>query len=448
MKKQSLITILLLIATALGTTANCQQVIAEAEKAMENRNFREVIEICDRLMEEEGPRHYLLKKRGIAYQGLQDYENALASFTMASEYDTTDISLEYLASECLEQLGDINAAIAILEERFMTDNSDLYCLQNLARLQIKNRDYTRAIPYCRRMVDSFPSNFTYIKNYAVCNYQLGFIDIAVDNFRQAWSLNKRDLTIPVSLANCFVKMKFPERAIEILNEGLTYDSLNTNILKTVGFLYYRGESYGMAVDAFARALAAGDSTEFVRKHLGISLFNEERYQEAIPELMAFHLADTLNSEATYYLGLAMSTWHMKKEGIEYLKLTADLMTPDPEFMGSVWGIIGQTRSDLNQNRSAIEAYTKALEYDPLPTYMYEIARMYDALGKRDTDAVSYRKAIEWFEKFISIEEVALKEILEERNLRIDQLNTPQLDNANGRIKAIREELFFMGEISK
>ena len=274
---------------------------------MENRDFRRVIEICDSLMAEEGPRHYLLKKSGLAFQGLQDYENALASFILASEDDSTDISLNYMISECLEQLGDINSAIALLEEIYLSDNTNLYCLQNLARLKIKLKDYTSAIPYCRRLTDSFPDNF--------CNYQLGFIDIALENFRKAWSLNKRDLTLPVNMANCHVKMKQPEKAIDILNEGLSYDSLNINILKTVGYLYYRGENYGLSVPAFAKALAAGDSTEFVRKHLGISLYNESRYEESIPELMAYYMADTLNSEAAYYLGKAMTSWHLKEKGI-------------------------------------------------------------------------------------------------------------------------------------
>jgi len=254
------------------------------------------------------------------------------------------------------------------------------------------------------------------------------------------------MSLPVSIANCYVKFKEPQMAIDILKDGLTSDSANINMLKTIGYLYYLGEDYPMASDNFSKAHEAGDSTDFVYKHLGFSLYYQNRYESAIPYLEEYYHADTLNSEATYYLGLAMSSWYMKTEGISYLEKTITLLTPEPIYIGSILATIGLTYSDMNMNKQAIRSYSKALESDPgRSAYMFEIAKMHDIIGKRESDASEYRKAIEWFKKYLSIEEPRLKTIMETRNLDMEQIDAPGINYARSRIKAINEELFFMGE---
>jgi tetratricopeptide (TPR) repeat protein len=426
-----------------------QSEIDDITQALQERRYQQVVNMCNDLLSDKQYDPSLLKIRGIALQGLQDYEGALSSFIGAASIDTVDITLDFLTSECLEQLGDIPGAVSILENRYYKDTLNIYSIRNLARLHIKTNRYLNAFPYCMVLVDSFPDNFIFRKNLAVCTYQLGYLDIAFNNFRAAWNLNKRDLSIPVNLANCYIRMKEPQRAIDILKEGLTYDSININILKTAGYLYYLGEDYNNSVNCFSKAMAAGDSSEFVHKHLGISLFNLNRYEESIPELISFYHIDTLNSEATYYLGMAMVSWHLKDDGIGYLNRTIDLMTPDPVMIGSLWATIGQTRGDMNLNMESIEAYNIALGYDPdRPSYIYELARMHDVIGKLDKSADYYKNALSLFEKYIALEEPRVRRIMEERKLDADQIDAPGITYAKSRIKDIREELFFMGEIVK
>jgi tetratricopeptide (TPR) repeat protein len=423
--------------------------VNDITQALQERRYQQVVTMCNDLLAEGQSDPSLLKIRGIALQGLQDYEGALSSFIEAASIDTLDITLDFLTSECLEQLGDIHGAVSILEKIYYSDTLNIYCIRNLARLHIKTNRYLNAFPYCMVLADSFPDNFIFRKNLAVCTYQLGYTDIALNNFREAWNLNKRDLSIPVSLANCYVRMKDPQMAINILKEGLTYDSLNINILKTAGYLYYLGEDYNSSVNCFSKALAAGDSSEFVHKHLGISLFNLKRYEESIPDLTSFYQIDTLNSEATYYLGMAMVSWHRKNDGIGYLCRTIDLMTPDSVMTGSLWATIGQTRGDMNLTREGIEAYNIALGYDPdRPSYIYELARMHDQAGRIEKSADHYKNAIALFERYINLEEPRVRRIMEEKKLDADQIDAPGITYAKSRIKTIREELFFMGEVEK
>ncbi|MEZ5012036.1 MAG: tetratricopeptide repeat protein [Bacteroidales bacterium] len=264
-----LIKVFILLLAALRVSG--QEYSPDIDKALQNRDYPLVVKMCDELLLKQEQGKDILKIKGSALMGMQDYENALASFRLAAEKDTSDLSLDYYSSECLEQLGDLQGAIMILENRYLTDSLDLYSLQNLARIYIKGRNFEKAFPYCMNLSERFPDNYTFSKNLATSAYQLGYFDIAFTGFNEAWKLNRRDLTLPVSLANCYMKMKEPEKAIDILNEGLSYDSLNINILKTAGYLYFLGEDYNSAARYFKKALSQGDSTEFVRKNLGISL---------------------------------------------------------------------------------------------------------------------------------------------------------------------------------
>lgn len=423
-----------------------QQDVTDIERALANRDYQLAISISNELLHENPSQADLLRIRGVAFQGMQDYQQALASFSDALKTDSLNISLKYYIAECLEQLGDSRSAISILAETHSMDSTALYPVQNLARLLAREKRFEEAIPFCVELVERYPANFNYRKNLATCSYQLDNIGWALVHFREAWYLNKRDLSIPVSIANVYVKFKEPLSAIEILKEGLAVDSSNINILKTLGYLYFMGEEYSLAGENFQKALTAGDSTTFVFKHLGISLYNQNKYQSAIPVLENYYRADTLNSEATYWLGMAMANWHRKTEGIEYLKKTLELSTPDPVFMGSIWATIGTTHGDMNMNLSAISDFSAALGFDPgRASYIFEMAKMHDMIGKRDSDIPHYKKAIELYEKYLAIEEPRLKIIMEARNLEMDQIDAPGINYARDRIRIIREELFFLGE---
>ncbi len=438
--------ILIIILSGLLLTVSGQTIMQDAERSLLMKNYPETIRLCRSILENEPERDDVKMLMGMAYQAMQDYQSALEVYTSSASQD--NISLQYLKAECIETLGDIGSALNIYSSLFENDSTNMHAVRNIARIQLKAKNYLAAKAYYEILVSTYPDNYLFQKNLGVCNYQLNEEFPAMKNFIKAWELNKRDLELPINIANVFIRIQEPQNAIKILEEGLEYDSANIALLKTSAFIYYRGERYNSAEKRFKKVLSLGDSTLFTRKYLGISEYNENKYSEAALNLREAYLLDTLDSETTYYLGLTLTTMHGKMEGIDFLEKTIDLMTPVPDsvFLGSVYAYIGRAWTDINEREKSISYYDIASRYDPSrPIYIYEKAKMHDQLGTMHNNREQLNTAIKEYERFLEIQLALLKEIMIEKGLDEDQISIPGMDFSRKRIKEIKNELFFLGK---
>jgi len=413
------------------------------------RSYEKAAKLSNSLLSSSPENPDLMISYGISMQAMQEYEIALNAYKSALRQDSTIKAALYRMAECYEALGDKKEAIKTYDSILSADSSDIYSMQHKARLLISLRNFENALILYKKLLIHAPGNYIFNKNAGLCYYRLQEESKAADHLAKAWSLNKRDLSLPVSIANAYNRLKLPSDALYFLEEGLEYDSLNIPILKTAASIKYAMSNFEDAAAYLEKAYQQGDTSLFTNKYLGLSLFNLSRYEEAIPRLRDFYLFDTLNTEATYYLGLALTGWHMKDEGINYLQLTIDMSYPQPEFIGTIYAAMATAKADINQRAKAIEYYKKAITLDPrAPSYYLETGKLYDAKAKIENVPGHYKKALEYYESFLETRQPYIEQIMSERGLRADQISSPGMDYARGRIKKIKEELFFRGELEK
>ena len=436
--------IILVVLAFVALDASSQEILKRASELFLWKDFREVIALLGPVVENDSLAIDEAVLLGMSYQGLQDYSGALMIYNKPQLAEEKGVA--YNRAECYELLGASATARDIYMKLLGRDSTDLHSLINLARIDYRNRNYLSADSLYRKLVDINPENYIFRKHLGICSYQLNKEFDALDNLRHAWRLNKNDLELPVNIANVYARFREPALALAVLNEGLAVDSTDITILKTAAFIQFRLENYDTASSIFGKAFLYGDSAVFTRKHLGISYFNLNNYQDAIPHLRSFYEADTTNSEASYYLGLALCSWHGKNEGIEMLERTIKLMSPDTTFLGSLYAEIGQTWSDINNYERSLENYSMALHMDPdRPAYLLEMARLNDRIGNMKKSTTHYRRAMDVYARYIELQEAEVSRVMEERGLDREQVSSPGISFARQRISAIKDELFFLGE---
>ncbi len=122
---------------------------------------------------------------------------------------------------------------------------------------------------------------------------------------------------------------------------------------------------------------------------------------------------------------------------------------EPWFIGSLYAGMSVAKADINESNEAIKYYNKAIELDPgRADYYLEAAKLYDGKGMLENDTRSLKLAIENYEKFINIRDEFIRQIMKDRNLDAGQISAPGMEYARKRIKSIREDLFFRGELEK
>jgi len=419
----------------------------EAEKAFLLKDFNTTIKLCNEILDTRPSNQEAIVLLGMCYQETQDYQKALSTYNKAENQE--NLSLLFLRAECMEVLGDINAAYSIYKSVYKKDSSQDHALRNLARIALKKKSYETAESYYTTLVEKYPDNYLFQKNLGTCKYSAKNEMGSLVHFRIAWDLNKKDLSLPISIANVHAIQQEPFTALRYLYEGLEYDSLNIPILKTTAIIHFKLEVYDTATYYLNRVIMAGDSSVFTNKYLGISLLNNFLFEASVPHLRVYYEDDTLNSEATYYLGLALTAMHNKEEGIALLNKTIDLMNPDSAMIGSVYASIARTWSDINDCPNSIKAFKNAIAYNPsVPIYIFELAKMYDQSGRVNSSAEDYKKAIATYNVYMEKQNALIEEAMKERGLDRDQLTAPGMGYSRERVKKIRDELFFLGEIEK
>jgi tetratricopeptide (TPR) repeat protein len=411
--------------------------------AIVRKDYRGALRICNQIEKESGLTPELNLRFGIIQVGMSNYPSALAYLNRAEEGGVGSVSSGLLIAECLEAVGDIKASAAKYEEMIAADRSNLFVVNNFAKMLINNRMYSDAIKWCQMLVDSVPDNATFRKNLGGCFTQVGMDENALPHLRESWKLNGKDMNVLLSLTNLWIRLKIPQAGIPVTTEAILSNSSNPVPYKCHGNLLFAGQEFEAAADAYLTAYNLGDTSITVARQLGFSYYASMQFREAIPYLMIYYRADTANYEASFYLGMSMSAWRMKEEGIEMLNKTIVLMTPDSVRIGSIHASIAQAYSDQNKYSEAIGSYKSALRYAPdSPDHLLGLARMYD--GNRDL-----REALDCYEAYDAHQDEMIRRMAEAGNISADSfVLSPQHKSVKERIRKIKEELFFLGEIKK
>jgi tetratricopeptide (TPR) repeat protein len=119
------------------------------------------------------------------------------------------------------------------------------------------------------------------------------------------------------------------------------------------------------------------------------------------------------------------------------------MMPDSAKLGNIYASIGKAYSDINNYDDGIESYMTALIYEPEnPDHLLNLAKMHDSRK-------NLSEALRFFEAYDAHQNEMIRRIAESRGIDTDSfIISGNHSYARLRIKKIKEELFFMGEIKK
>lgn len=420
-----------------------QHSLGDIDKAMAARDYREAIRLCYLLEESSGVSPELSLRYGIIHASLSNHKTALTYLSTAEEAGTGGVAAGILMAECLEALGDIESASAKYDDLIEKNRDNLFLMNRYAKMLVSARKFSEAARWYQILVDSVPDNPVFRKNLGGCLIQAGMENYALKHLREAWRLNDKDLSVLFSLTNTWLQLRMPEAGLGTVREAIANNSRNPLPYRCHGNLLFALQSYEKAAEEYRNAYNLGDTSIIVTRQLAFSLYASQQFREAIPYLMIYFESDTLNYEAAYYLGVAMSSWRMQNEGIEYLEKAIDLMMPDSVRLGSIYSSMGKAYSDINRYDKGIESYLSALIYEPgNPDHMLNLAKMYD--GNRNL-----KKALEYFEAYDAHQNEMIKRMAESKDMDIDKfIISGNHSYARQRIKKIKEDLFFLGEIKK
>lgn len=385
------------------------------------------------------------------YQG--DYQQVIQSASQLIQSGDTSFNTYYLKALSEAQLGQSPEAIETLEKALTVHSDDIRLKRMLAGQYFDAGDYVRSRQGYVELVSRDSSDVSsWIKLAEMASFRQQYdeaIDalnqvLAVDSmnlsslmmmgdilnrhnntgavvyYKRAYNLYPDNQKAAFALGNWHIQSKEPWFAIPICQHMLDIDTTSIKFSKLLAYAYYKNGEPAPAVRYFQYANELGDSTAFMFKFKGISHYLRTDFTGAIEALEYAVAKDSMDAEVHFFLGASLATTTMKKEAMEHLDESLELMQPDPTVVSRIYSEQGNIKRLEMQYEEAYDLYNKAWETDTTNVIsLYFMASILDnSLHLSKEALVDYQRYIDALDRLPDKKEsnqgVSIRAIVEDR----------------------------------
>ncbi len=256
------------------------------------------------------------------------------------------------------QESNYDSAIASLQSGLVADSNSLTLHYLLGYCQYAKKKYDLAIEELKKAVDINRAYFPAVRDLASSYFLADSIWYALAEYQYALSLQPQNLSLQMSLANCYFKSGQYRKALDLMAtlEGTTYGG---GVRIQEGLCYYYMAEFDSAADKFRAALKTDSTEPATWFDLGLALMSMKKYR---PAIASFKRAILLGKT---------------------------------ELSASAYDRIGFAYYSLRQKDAALRAYRQAVDEKPLlPKSYYNLGVLYENSFKDVQNArACYQKVV-------------------------------------------------------
>jgi tetratricopeptide (TPR) repeat protein len=443
MKRTIKITLGICFALFLNVSAQTQEKISEAEKAIKNKEYSKALTIAKEILEANNPdgasriliqlreKNFIDKKLfetlGDAYSKMNVGELAISNYEDAEKLDSLDVSLKFKTAELFYKLkkytdaankylkiisldpknskaylgaatilfqAKIYGDAATMFEKYIAIESTLDAYRKICKAFIEIKKYDKTYKYAVEGLEKFKGDNQLLKYAAIGAFGSG----------QYGESAKYYSSIPDSLltvndmknaGTAFQQIKADSTAIVYYEKVVKRDSTQSGLFMTMANNYFSNKNYEMAAKFYSAKIKTDSTYEPAYRYLGFAYYAWEKYDLAKDVFKkAIKLVDTTFT-TNYYLAQAYARIDSVDEAAEqYTKVLKLTEGREGQYYKDIAleavGNLGQ-RAYLKKNYAqAITYYRKANQLKPNDwKFMESLGACYQLLQ-------NYDEAIRWY----------------------------------------------------
>ena len=396
-----------------------------------------------------------------------NYQQVIEQSTASISSGDTAFNTHYLKALAEVQLGKTTEAIQTLEKARIAFPENLMAKRLLAAQYEVAGDYVKAWEFYTELVSSDPEDVaSWLKLADIASFRQHYDQaihaleqvLAIDSlnlnslmmmgdilnrhnnsaaviyYERAYGLYPDNQKAAYALGNLYIQSKKAWDAVPICEHILEIDSTSIKFRKLYGYTFYKIGEPHQAVPQFEYAAIFGDSTAFTFKFKGISQYLTVDFPGAIESLQFAAKKDSMDAEVQFFLGASLATTTRKKEAMDHLNISLELMMPEPGIESRIYSEQGNIMRLEMEYENAYSLYNPAWEVDSSNLMaLYVMASILDnSMHKSQEALVDYQRYIDQLDRLPEINE---------RNSQSSSIRTIVED----RIVALKEELFFLDQ---
>lgn len=368
----------------------------------------------------QNPSAQLYFKRGLVFNSLQNYQEAVKAFSEAIKLEPGNPEILSEMAEGLSVLGNNHDATSYFQKAVKLQPGNLSLSAKLGRNYISLKDYKRAYNCFSDIFIKDSSNVYWNKQLAYSAFRVGKKSEAITLYEKVLVQNPRDYSSYFNVIRIYDKVKEATKILTTIETGLN------NFPGDVDFYYERAKFF-FEIKEYEKAktdyenyfVANGDSLYPVLMNYGISSYFSKDEKKAI-SILEICLSQVANGPyVLFYLSLSHKKLNNFEISAAYMNAAIEAATP--AYLPEMYHHLGQIYGQQRKFKESIAALQKANELDPSnKEALFEIATTYEEFNSNKTLALNYYR-------------IYLKEAGE---------GGKNINYALDRIKRLKEDMFF------
>ena len=329
-----------LVVGSICGTASGQDVLAEAQKLLDEGKFQEAADKFSAGLKVEGKAIEARIGLARAYIGLEEFETANFHAVKAEKLDPKNAVACEMAGLTFRRIGD----------------------NKLAAQEDPRADFEYAAESFTRARAADPKSVVYCVNLGYLYFQLSKFADAAKAFEAAAENDPKNIQHYMDAAQCWGRAENGDAATKIVDKAIALNPENTSLRLSKGNALLAAGKKGDAADAFAEALMAKTEKKdhIVPAAQGIwrSFFEEKNFAAMESRFQQWVKARPEEPEALWWLGFVQMKGEKAEDALEtfqrYDKLTGAKLGEGP-FR------IGEAEAALGKWEEAAKSYVTAWE---------------------------------------------------------------------------------------
>lgn len=368
----------------------------------------------------QNPSAQLYFKKGMVFTILQNYQEALNSFTEALTLEPNNPDILGEMAEGLSLIGNYHDAIPYFHDAIKQSHNNLSLSAKLGRNYINLKYFDKAYEVFSVIYAKDSTNIYWNKQLAFSAFRTGKKNEAIYLYEKVIKQNPRDYTSYFNLIRLFDKEKELEKIHFYFDKGFENFPGDAGFFNERAKFFFAIKEYDHAKADYERYFAVdGDSLYPVLMNYGICCYFSKDEPKAISvlEICASQVAN--DPYVLFYLSLSHKKLANYEVSEEYMNAAIESATP--AFLPDMYHHLGQIYGQQRKFEKSIQALRESNLLDPSNIeVLFEIATTYEEFNSNKTLALNYYR-------------IYLKEAGE---------NGKNINYALDRITRLKEDLFF------
>ena len=266
--------------------------------------YNEVIHLTDSLLVVDSSGFTAYYYRGLAQSALYRYADAIGTFEKALPFTTDSVQLLYLLAQAYDNGGNRQQAVKTYQLVVQKDSLYVPAKARLAFIYSLEKEFFPAIELYSSLIRYDSTNSYFYSKLAYCCTQIGIIPAALSYYQQAINYNSNDAESANKMINIYLEINQFHEADSILDTlMISFPSDVDLIIKKACTQSVFGE-YPEAIQLFKKAVQMGDSSLYMCKNYGNTLYNNGDFAESIFWLRRYAKECPEDEKNLYYLAIA------------------------------------------------------------------------------------------------------------------------------------------------